>query len=177
MVAAKSTVTYLQNMMPGQTDAWYQRIAAEITAGRMPLPTVDPIPAPTPLEIQTAPEPEVLPNPINPARQRFLNSEPRQEASPQVSEPAPKAKPKSKTKQLKQGTYKAKKSAPTTVASPQTKHAQGVRSSTEHELYCLTKDRRVAFRLVSHIQLNNPNKSEQWCWEKAIYDLERDRGR
>jgi len=33
----------------------------------------------------------------------------------------------------------------------------------------------VAQRLVSDVQTRNPGRSEQWCWEKAIYDIERDR--
>jgi len=33
----------------------------------------------------------------------------------------------------------------------------------------------VAQRLVDQVQLRNPNHSEQWCWEKAIYDIQRDR--
>jgi hypothetical protein len=33
----------------------------------------------------------------------------------------------------------------------------------------------VAQRLVSDVQRRNPDRTEQWCWEKAIYDVERDR--
>lgn len=33
----------------------------------------------------------------------------------------------------------------------------------------------TAERLIKNIQNNNPTASEQWCVEKAIYDLERDR--
>ncbi|GEM_PF-3164234 len=38
-------------------------------------------------------------------------------------------------------------------------------------------DRRAAERLVSQLQYKFPDKSENWCWEKAISDLERDRFR
>lgn len=36
-------------------------------------------------------------------------------------------------------------------------------------------NREVAQRLVDQVKLRNPDHSEQWCWEKAIYDIERDR--
>ncbi|HEY9625845.1 MAG TPA: hypothetical protein V6C84_00955 [Coleofasciculaceae cyanobacterium] len=34
---------------------------------------------------------------------------------------------------------------------------------------------KVAIRLVSNLRATHPDRTEQWCWEKAIYDLERDR--
>lgn len=33
----------------------------------------------------------------------------------------------------------------------------------------------VAQRLVERVKMQNPGRTEQWCWEKAIYDIERDR--
>ena len=36
-------------------------------------------------------------------------------------------------------------------------------------------NRDVALRLVSTVQDHYPGRSEQWCWEKAIYDIQRDR--
>jgi hypothetical protein len=36
-------------------------------------------------------------------------------------------------------------------------------------------DYRLAQRLVDGIQFDHPDRSEQWCWEKAIRDMERDR--
>lgn len=51
-----------------------------------------------------------------------------------------------------------------------------VRGSTQRELLRLVGGNRdVADRLVEQVQLRNPNHSEQWCWEKAIYDIQRDR--
>lgn len=41
----------------------------------------------------------------------------------------------------------------------------------------LHNDRDTANRLVARVKLNNPNRSINWYVEKAIYDLERDRGR
>lgn len=36
-------------------------------------------------------------------------------------------------------------------------------------------DRDVANRLISNAKRSNPGHSEQWYWEKVIYDLNRDR--
>lgn len=33
----------------------------------------------------------------------------------------------------------------------------------------------VAERLVGRVRSQHPERSEQWWWEKAIYDIERDR--
>ena len=57
-------------------------------------------------------------------------------------------------------------------------HRRPVRSQTQRELLRLVGgNRAVADRLVEQLQLRNPNHSEQWCWEKAIYDIQRDRHR
>jgi len=52
---------------------------------------------------------------------------------------------------------------------------QPANAATKHRLNVLTKDERVSQRLVSRIKLNNPDRSEQWAYEKAIYEVERDR--
>jgi hypothetical protein len=39
----------------------------------------------------------------------------------------------------------------------------------------LTRDRRVSERLIERIALEHPGRSRQWCVEKAIYDIQRDR--
>ncbi|WP_277882229.1 MULTISPECIES: hypothetical protein [Cyanophyceae] len=39
----------------------------------------------------------------------------------------------------------------------------------------LNGDRAGAIRLVGSIRARNPDKLEQWCWEKAVFDLERNR--
>lgn len=43
------------------------------------------------------------------------------------------------------------------------------------ELDRLTRDRRLSERLVERIAFNHPDRSQRWCVEKAIYDLQRDR--
>jgi hypothetical protein len=39
----------------------------------------------------------------------------------------------------------------------------------------LNGDRTTANRLLTSTRRKHPNQSEQWCHEKALYDLERDR--
>lgn len=43
-------------------------------------------------------------------------------------------------------------------------------------LTILHNDRDAANRLLAQAKFRNPNKSIDWCVEKVIYDLERDRG-
>lgn len=53
---------------------------------------------------------------------------------------------------------------------------KGVNYTTRSRLLELVQgDSTTASRLVEHVQNRNPGKSLQWCWEKAIWDLERDR--
>ncbi|HSM80268.1 MAG TPA: hypothetical protein VLS96_01215 [Nodosilinea sp.] len=53
---------------------------------------------------------------------------------------------------------------------------RSVQGRTQRELLRLVGgNRAVAQRLVEQVQLRNPHHSEQWCWEKAIYDIQRDR--
>jgi hypothetical protein len=47
-----NTIEHLQVILPGQPIAWYQRIAVEIEAGRMPMPSSS-----TPVETQDLPPP------------------------------------------------------------------------------------------------------------------------
>ena len=42
-------------------------------------------------------------------------------------------------------------------------------------LQLLNGDSRAAARLIRHARQQNPGRSESWCLEKAIFDLERDR--
>lgn len=52
---------------------------------------------------------------------------------------------------------------------------QPAKEFTKQKLFTLAGNRAVAMRLVERIQNTNPDRSEQWVYEKAIYDLERDR--
>lgn len=59
---------------------------------------------------------------------------------------------------------------------PPTPTSRSVSGRTKRELFRLVGgNQAVAQRLVDQVQLRNPDHSEQWCWEKAIYDIERDR--
>ncbi len=44
-------------------------------------------------------------------------------------------------------------------------------------LLLLNGDRNTANRLLNLAKTRNPQKSVQWCAEKVIFDLQRDRGR
>jgi hypothetical protein len=63
-------------------------------------------------------------------------------------------------------------------STPTASLRKSVNSQTKRELLRLVGGNQdVAERLVEQVQLRNPNHSEQWCWEKAIYDIQRDRHR
>jgi hypothetical protein len=50
-------------------------------------------------------------------------------------------------------------------------------SSLERKLLSLVGgDRSLATRLLLNVRWKNPRKSRTWCYEKVIYDLQRDRG-
>ena len=52
----------------------------------------------------------------------------------------------------------------------------GVRGATRRQLLRLVGGNQdVAQRLVDTVKGRYPGRSEQWCWEKAIYDIQRDR--
>jgi hypothetical protein len=47
---------------------------------------------------------------------------------------------------------------------------------TKYRLRTLVhSDHNAAERLVAQVAFAHPDKTEQWCWDKAIFDLERDR--
>ncbi|MEL7511483.1 MAG: hypothetical protein AAGM27_04930 [Cyanobacteria bacterium J06554_3] len=53
---------------------------------------------------------------------------------------------------------------------------RGVSRNTRRQLLGLVGgNATVAQRLVDDVSKRNPGRTEQWCWEKAIYDIERDR--
>lgn len=54
---------------------------------------------------------------------------------------------------------------------------QASRRLQKQLLRLLHEDRSTANRLLSQVKLRNPDKPIDWCVEKVIYDLERDRGR
>lgn len=52
-----------------------------------------------------------------------------------------------------------------------------VSSHLQSRLILLVGDCSTAERLVSSARKRHPGQTEDWYWEKSIYDLERDRGR
>lgn len=68
-------------------------------------------------------------------------------------------------------------SAPAKSRSGELRTQTPSRTQREQLIRLLRGDRAAAQRLVAHIQEKNPDRSERWCWEKAIYDIERDRRR
>jgi hypothetical protein len=54
---------------------------------------------------------------------------------------------------------------------------QASRKLQKQILRLLHDDRDTANRLLSQVKMENPNRSIDWCVEKVIYDLDRDRGR
>lgn len=65
---------------------------------------------------------------------------------------------------------------PTRNHHSSTPRSRGVTRGTRKQLLRLVGgNATVAQRLVSDLRDRNPGRTEQWCWEKAIYDIERDR--
>ena len=57
----------------------------------------------------------------------------------------------------------------------QTKVSKPASYATKERLRKLAGNQDVAERLVANLKSKNPYQSEQWIYEKAIFDLERDR--
>jgi hypothetical protein len=77
----------------------------------------------------------------------------------------------------KVNTHIKSSSSISTKGQGNTKRFEG--ASYKHQkklLKLLHNDRETASRLLSHAKQKNPNRSMNWCVEKVIYDLERDRG-
>jgi len=69
---------------------------------------------------------------------------------------------------------------PDTFTPPLRPAASPVRQPPNHKtvirLYALVNgDRALANRLVESVKQQSPERSNTWCYEKVIYDLERDR--
>lgn len=132
-----TTAKRLQTIIPGQTAAWYTRIAAEIDAGKMPMPTLEPIKDGTYSYSKAD---------LNPLHRTEVIKPTTQSPKPTTQSPKPK---------------------PTTAAA--------VKVSDRLVNLC-NGNRETAMRLVGFNIQQNPTKSSQWAIDKAIWDLERDRG-
>jgi hypothetical protein len=69
------------------------------------------------------------------------------------------------------GRRNARNNVPSQAVRPQHPHLE------RKLLKLLGGNRNTANRLIQQSQLKHPEKSSDWHWEKAIYDLERDRWR
>jgi hypothetical protein len=72
-----------------------------------------------------------------------------------------------------------------TVTSPEPAAKVNEKASSPDLVNPETRNRAIAFagydksrieRLLASVRSHHPNKSEQWYWEKILYDMERDRG-
>lgn len=63
------------------------------------------------------------------------------------------------------------KQAMRTSRSPSTK----VSGKLRRDLTRIAGNAQIAERLVSNLRAKHPDRPENWYWEKAIFDLERDR--
>lgn len=60
--------------------------------------------------------------------------------------------------------------------TPQKKLGKSVPRKTRKQLIVMVGgDQRTVERLLKNLRLKHPGESEVWYWEKAIFDLERDR--
>ncbi len=50
-------------------------------------------------------------------------------------------------------------------------------ANLQSQLFTLVGDTTTAKRLVEQLKQNHPRMSENWYWQRAIADLERERGR
>jgi hypothetical protein len=130
-----TTIERLQSVIPGQSAVWYARIAAEIDAGKMPMPSLDP-PAGGTYSYSK--------NDLNPLHRTEVFKSPYQSppiattSSPNSTPKTPK--PSDRLIELCNGNYS------------------------------------TAQRLLTSLLKQNPDKTGQWANEKAVWDLERDRG-
>jgi hypothetical protein len=131
-----TTAQRLQVIMPGQSPEWYSRIAAEIDAGRMPMPSLEP-PSDGTYSYSKAD--------LNPLHRTEVIKPTTKPTTKSTKSPEPKPKP-------------------TTV------------TISDRLIKLCNNNRATAERLVIHNLQQNPNKSSQWANDKAIWDLERDRG-
>lgn len=114
-------------------------------------------------------KPTKLPPPYKqPTKPQFINSKTTAEISreEQRAKNAPSNKP----------THQKQQQPVIVTTEPDPTTYRQVRVSTyNHLLRLVGHDLQMAKRLITHTRHKNPDKAEQWCWEKVIWDLERDR--
>jgi hypothetical protein len=198
--------------MPGQTDSWYQRIAAEVTAGRMPLPQIpepepvavapEPIAAvivgpprfvvlaeavplaaviispPQPLAVAVVEPPPELPIVGSFPPQPVAAPEPPSPRKQTQFPPAPPPPPASKTPFPLQASQHQLEQAAKSARAKDPQRSKPQRPKTHPPIELITRlggDYKAADRLFLKLQLLNPGRDERWIWDKALWDLHRDR--
>ena len=67
---------------------------------------------------------------------------------------------------------KRRRSSPTLSS----RHSTGkVPNAMRRELIRMAVSAQIADRLINNLRVKHPGETERWYWEKAIFDLERDR--
>ncbi|MGL5063449.1 MAG: hypothetical protein ACRC62_25995 [Microcoleus sp.] len=130
-----TTIEQLQAVIPGQSDAWYRRIAAEIDEGRMPMPSLE-APKDTTYSYSKSD--------LNPVHRTEVLKTPHQ--SPRYTAKTGRANPQKSPKPSKR------------------------------LVELCNGNQATAERLLASIMEKNPGKTGKWADEKAVWDLERDRG-
>jgi hypothetical protein len=181
--------------MPGQSDLWYQRIATEIAAGRMPLPQLpEPEPVVEAIAVAVAPPRFVVVAEAVPLAAVTIPSPPPQPVAVAVAEPpetpfsppeppkapAPSAPPGPEQKSpvpLQASQHQLEQAAKSARAkAPQRSKTQRPKTHPPRELITrLGGDYRGADRLFLKVSLQNPGRDERWVWDKCLWDLHRDR--
>ena len=98
-------------------------------------------------------------------------------ASPPPPPPMPKVIPKARSKvpNSPQELLQRQQSKKTKTRVPKTGQRVPVKRALYRQLVNLTKDEATADRLLTLAILKYPERSPDWCCEKVIFDLERDR--
>lgn len=74
--------------------------------------------------------------------------------------------------------FKKRQSRSFSTQPPYPKQEPIVDIDLQNQLFgLLSGDKATATRLVEQLKQNHPGMSENWYWQRAITDLERDRGR
>jgi hypothetical protein len=102
-------------------------------------------------------------------RLRASHTSSQQESKPKATVTSPKQeyKPKDKVTSPPQESQVNKEVTPVDGVNPETR---------KRAIAFAGYDKSRIERLLSSVRRNHPNKSEQWYWEKILYDMERDRG-
>lgn len=89
------------------------------------------------------------------------------QVSAQVTSPKPENKPQEQVKSPNRESKVEEKATSPNQINPETRN---------RAIALANYDKTRIERLLNFVRRNHPNQSEQWYWEKILYDMERDRG-